>query len=102
MQVTVERTQSLDFAAVGKAFAPRSLGVLSPPDSVKANVAGAALAERYSRPSMRGRAILGNVVPRHPEWRPRADQATVFETSTELVIAGRPVTRRTDSLLFRP
>src|SRR2546421_2400325 len=60
MQVTVERTQRVDFAAVGKGFAPRSLGVLSPPDSVKANVAGAALAVRYSRPSTGGRPIFGS------------------------------------------
>ena len=91
MQVTVERTQSLDFAAVGKGFAPRSLGVLSPPDSVKANVAGAALAVRYSRPSTRGRAIFGNVVPWNQVWRTGANQATIFETSADLVIAGTPV-----------
>ena len=91
MQVTVERTQGLDFAAVGKGFAPRSLGVLSPPDSVKANVAGAALAVRYSRPSTRGRVIFGNVVPWNQVWRTGANQATIFETSADLVIAGTPV-----------
>src|SRR5205823_1079955 len=91
LQVTVERTQSLDFAAVGKGFAPRSLGVLSPPDSVKANVAGAALAVRYSRPSTRGRVIFGNVVPWNQVWRTGANQATIFETSADLVIAGTPV-----------
>ena len=91
MQVTVERTQGLDFAAVGKGFAPRSLGVLSPPDSVKASVAGAALAVRYSRPSTRGRVIFGNVVPWNQVWRTGANQATIFETSADLVIAGTPV-----------
>ncbi len=91
MQVTVERTQGLDFAALGKGFAPRSLGVLSPPDSVKANVAGAALAVRYSRPSTRGRVIFGNVVPWNQVWRTGANQATVFETSADVVIAGTPV-----------
>jgi len=91
MQVTVERTQGLDFAAVGKGFAPRSLGVLSPPDSVKASVAGAALAVRYSRPSTRGRVIFGNVVPWNQVWRTGANQATIFETSADLVMAGRPV-----------
>src|ERR1051325_11620489 len=50
-KITRPRVEGLDFAALGKGFAPRSLGVLSPPDSVKANVAGAALAVRYSRPS---------------------------------------------------
>src|SRR2546430_14523583 len=97
MQVTVERTQGLDFAAVGKGFAPRSLGVLSPPDSVKANVAGAPLAGRYSRPSTRGRAIFGNVVPWNQVWRTGANQATIFETSADLVIAGTPGAARQNS-----
>ncbi len=91
MQVTVERTQRLDFAALGKAFAPRSLGVLSPTDSINTSVAGAAVAVRYSRPSTRGRAIFGNVVPWNQVWRTGANQATVFETSADLVMAGTPV-----------
>ena len=91
MQVTVERTQGLDFAALGKAFALRSLGVLSPTDSIKTRVAGAALAVRYSRPSTRGRAIFGNVVPWNQVWRTGANQATVFETSADLVMAGTSV-----------
>ena len=91
MQVTVERTQGLDFAALGKAFAPRSLGVLSPTDSINTSVAGAAVAVRYSRPSTRGRAIFGNVVPWNQVWRTGANQATVFETSADLVMAGTSV-----------
>jgi hypothetical protein len=91
MQVTVERTQGLDFAALGKAFAPRSLGVLSPPDSFKTSVAGATVSVRYSRPSTRGRAIFGNVVPWNQVWRTGANQATVLEIGADLVIAGTPV-----------
>ena len=87
-QVTVERVQGLDFAALGKSFAPRSLGALSPPDSVKATVAGATLAIRYSRPSARGRVVFGNVVPWNQVWRTGANQATVLETSADLVVAG--------------
>src|SRR5947208_11117171 len=102
MQVTVERTQGLDFAALGKAFAPRSLGVLSPPDSIKTSVAGAAVAVRYSRPSTRGRAIFGNVVPWNQVWRTGANQATIFETSADLVIAGTPVPAGTYSLWTLP
>src|SRR2546423_1456031 len=102
MQVTVERTQGLDFAALGKGFAPRSLGVLSPPDSIKTSVAGAMLAVRYSRPSTRGRAIFGNVVPWNQVWRTGANQATIFETSADLVMAGRPVTPRKESFWTLP
>jgi len=90
-QITVERVQGLDFAGLGKSFAARSLGTLSPPDSVRASVAGASIAVRYSRPSMRGRVIFGNVVPWNEVWRTGANQATVFETSADLVIAGAPV-----------
>src|SRR5205823_7597131 len=84
-QITVERVQGLDFAGLGKSFAARSLGTLSPPDSVRASVAGASIAVRYSRPSMRGRVIFGNVVPWNQVWRTGANQATVFETSADLV-----------------
>src|SRR2546421_793432 len=91
MQVTGDPTRGLDFAALGKAFAPRSLGVLSPTDSIKTSVAGAAVAVRYSRPSTRGRAIFGNVVPWNQVWRTGANQATVFETSADLVMAGTSV-----------
>jgi len=91
MQVTVERVQGLDFAALGKSFAARSLGTLSPPDSVRASVGGAALSVRYSRPSARGRVIFGNVVPWNQVWRTGANQATVLETNADLSVAGTAV-----------
>jgi len=93
-QIIVERVVvrgDLDFAALGKSFASRSLGTLSPPDSVRANVAGAALSVRYSRPSARGRVIFGNVVPWNQVWRTGANEATVFETSADLLIGGTTV-----------
>src|SRR5947208_3608677 len=40
------RTQALAFAALGRACAPSSLGVLAPPDSIHARGAGAAVAVR--------------------------------------------------------
>ena len=91
MQVTVERMQGLDFAAFGKSFASRSLGSLSPSDTARASVAGAALSVRYSRPSTRGRVIFGNVVPWNQVWRTGANQATVLETSADLTVAGTAV-----------
>ena len=90
-QVIVERARGLDFAAVGKSFAPRSLGRLSPPDTVRAHVAGASLTLRYSRPSTRGRVIFGNVVPWNQVWRTGANEATVLETSADLRLAGKAV-----------
>lgn len=90
-QVMVERVQGLDLAALGKSFASRSLGTLSPNDSVKATVAGAALSVRYSRPSVRGRVVFGSVVPWNQVWRTGANQATVFETSADLTVGGTSV-----------
>ena len=87
-QITVERVRGLDLDALGKSFASRSLGTLSPSDSVRTNVAGAVLSVRYSRPSTRGRVIFGSVVPWNQVWRTGANQATVFETSADLVIGG--------------
>ena len=90
-QITVERVRGLDFAGLGKSFAARSLGTLSPPDSVRARVAGTSIAVWYSRPSMRGRVIFGNVVPWNQVWRTGANQATIFETGADLVVAGTTV-----------
>jgi hypothetical protein len=58
---------------------------------VRANVAGASLTVRYSRPSTRGRVIFGNVVPWNQVWRTGANQATVLETSLDLRMAGTTV-----------
>jgi hypothetical protein len=90
-QVTVERVPSLDMAAFGPAFANRPLGVLSPADSVITRVGSAAIAVRYSRPAMRGRAIFGVMVPWDRVWRTGANSATLFETSADLVIGGTAV-----------
>ena len=87
-QIIVERVTGLDFGTLGQSFASRSLGTLSPTDSVQARVAGAALSVRYSRPSTRGRVIFGSVVPWNQVWRTGANEATVFETSADLVIGG--------------
>jgi len=91
MQVTVERVPSLDLATLGRAFAARPLGALSPADSVKTTIAGAALAVRYSRPSMRGRVIFGSVVPWNRVWRTGANAATTLETSADLIMGGATI-----------
>jgi hypothetical protein len=101
-QVTVERVPSLDMAAFGPAFANRPLGVLSPADSVITRVGSAAIAVRYSRPAMRGRAIFGVMVPWDRVWRTGANSATLFETSANLVIGGTAVPAGTYSLYSIP
>src|SRR2546428_5318039 len=82
MQVTVERVRGkLDLGALSKAFAARSLGTLSPADSVRATLAGADLAAQYRPPSMKGPAISGNLVPWNTRWPTGAHEAPLSETS---------------------
>jgi hypothetical protein len=83
--------RGLDLTAVAQAFAARSLGPLSPSDSVKARVAGATVAVRYSRPAARGRVVFGGVVPWNQVWRTGANEATVLDASADLVVAGTAV-----------
>ena len=101
-QVTVERVRGLDFAGLGKAFAPRSLGPLSPPDSVTASVGGATVSVRYSRPATRGRVIFGNVVPWNQVWRTGANEATVFTTNADLLLGGITIPAGSYSLWTLP
>ncbi len=93
-QFTIERVESADINALASAFAARdqqgqSLGQLSPRDTVRANVGGAALMVDYSRPSKRGRTIFGStIVPWGEVWRLGANAATQFRTDKALEIGG--------------
>jgi hypothetical protein len=92
-KVRVTRLLSLDVKAMARRFATRdkaghSMGVLSPRDTVRATIGGAALVVDYSRPAMRGRTIFGGIVPWGQVWRTGANAATGFTTSRDVVING--------------
>ena len=59
-------------------------GRVSPHESVANVIDGADVSITYGRPSMRGRAIMGQLVPYGRVWCPGADEAT-----TLTVVAGR-------------
>jgi hypothetical protein len=93
---SVERVANLDLDAMTAGFAAREqagagVGALSPRDSVRANVGGAALSVDYSRPGKRGRVIYGNVVPYGEVWRTGANAATLFRTDKALDFGGTVV-----------
>jgi hypothetical protein len=46
------------------------------------------LSVNYSRPSMRGRKIMGSVVPYGVVWRTGANAATSFITQTDIILSG--------------
>jgi len=57
---------------------------VSPHESTSAVVDGAEMTITYGRPSMRGRAIFGRLVPFGRVWCPGADEATTLDSSRDL------------------
>ncbi|MBC7789989.1 MAG: DUF2911 domain-containing protein [Anaerolineae bacterium] len=62
--------------------------MLSPPGTANATIGGANITVAYSRPSMRGRTIFGELVPFDEVWRTGANNATAFSTSRDLMFDG--------------
>ncbi|MEM7485187.1 MAG: DUF2911 domain-containing protein [Bacteroidota bacterium] len=56
----------------------------------------------YSRPSMRGRTIFGNLVPYDKLWRTGANAYTTISFSTDVTIAGQEVKAGTYSIFTKP
>ncbi len=104
----IERVRNLDVDALAKSFAAReeagkALGVLSPRDTVKAEIAGAHLLIDYGRPAVRGRKIFGGaVVPWGVVWRTGANAATQLVTDKELLFGNVVVPPGTYSLFTLP
>ncbi|MGH7607859.1 MAG: DUF2911 domain-containing protein, partial [Gemmatimonadales bacterium] len=102
LQVDVERVASVPMAQAGPMFADRPLGQLSPRDTARATIGGAAVWVDYGRPLKRGREIFGNVVPWNTVWRTGANAATQLQTSADLVMGGVVVPAGTYSLWTMP
>jgi len=90
-KIVATRAKWVDLAAYTTRYAAadakgQSIGALSPRDTVDANVGNAAILIDYSRPSMRGRAIFGGLVPWGQVWRTGANAATGIEFSAPVVI----------------
>jgi len=72
--------------ASGVRRASAQAGRLSPHDMVANVIDGADVSITYGRPSMRGRAIMGQLVPYGRVWCPGADEATTLKSSKALRI----------------
>lgn len=88
---TVERVAPFDFEALTREFADRDqrgtgLGSLSPRDTVRASIGGASVMIDYSRPSARGRTVMGGLVPYDAVWRTGANNATQLITDAPIRI----------------
>ena len=91
LQVEVQRVASVPMAQATQSFANRPLGQLSPRDTARATIGGAAVWIDYSRPSRRGSDIFGALEPWNKVWRTGANAATQLNTPVDLVIGGATV-----------
>lgn len=107
MQVRVEREAAVDLERLTAEYTAaerrgRTLGTLSPRDSVQVETAGATLRIDYGRPRARGREIFGGVVPWNEVWRTGANAATGFSTSRDLELGGVMVPEGSYTLFTLP
>ena len=63
----------------------------SPPGTATATLNGKKITVDYSRPNMKGRKIMGGLVPYDKVWRTGANEATLLTTETDLDIGGTSV-----------
>jgi hypothetical protein len=74
----------------------------SPHEDVTATLAGKKVTVSYGRPSMKGRAIFGGLVPWGQVWRTGANEATTFTTEADVVIGGLKVPKGEYALFTIP
>lgn len=63
----------------------------SPEETVAFNTGGYNIEVFYNRPSKKDRVIFGKLVPYGRVWRTGANEATTFETITDLMIDNKPL-----------
>lgn len=78
------------FAARFETVEQKAGGVkqLSVRDTVRAQIGNAMFTVDYGRPLLRGRTLLGDVIPYDRVWRTGANAATQFTTSAPIKLAG--------------
>jgi hypothetical protein len=75
---------------------------LSVRDSGRAQIGNSILTVDYGRPLLRGRTLLGEVIPYDYVWRTGANAATQFTTSTPIKLAGMQVPAGSYTLFTAP
>ncbi|HEV2149347.1 MAG TPA: DUF2911 domain-containing protein [Longimicrobiaceae bacterium] len=76
--------------------------VASPRDTARMEAAGATVLVDYGRPYMRGRKIMGGLVPYGKVWRTGANAATTLVTEADLRIGDTEVPKGTYTLYTLP
>ena len=74
----------------------------SPATEIKQMVGLTEIEVKYSRPSMRGREVFGNLVPYDQIWRTGADNSTKISFTTDVIIDGNSIKAGTYSIFSIP
>lgn len=74
----------------------------SPPAVVAAKTPAATISIDYSRPSVRGRKIFGELVPLNQVWRTGANEATMFTVDKNVKVEGKALPAGKYSLFTIP
>jgi len=75
---------------------------LSPAATASVSLQGKNITINYSAPSMRGRPIMGTLVPYDKVWRTGANAATTFTTATDLIVGTTSIPAGTYTLYTLP
>jgi len=75
---------------------------LSVRDTVRTQIGNALFTVEYGRPLLRGRTLLGDVIPYDRVWRTGANAATQFTTSSPIKLGGMQVPAGTYTLFTSP
>jgi len=102
-------------AAVGLAFAPTAAlaqtapaapqakpAPASPPAQASVKIGAASITIDYARPSMKGRTIMGGLVPYDKVWRTGANAATTLKTDAAITIGGTEIPAGTYTIYSLP
>lgn len=80
----------------------QSKAPLSPPATASATLDGKNISITYSQPSMRGRKIMGGLVPYGEVWRTGANSSTTLTTDIDLMIGDTKVPKGKYSIYSLP
>ncbi|MEO7353503.1 MAG: DUF2911 domain-containing protein, partial [Gemmatimonadales bacterium] len=106
--VEVERLASApDVAAIAQKFAATEktspvVGMLSVRGAAQSKIGAATITVDYGRPLMRGRVLLGGIIPYGEVWRTGANAATQFTTTAAITLEGLALAPGTYTLWTMP
>lgn len=95
-------TKSISDRFVAIESAAGNVKSLSVRDTVRSNIGDAIFTIDYGSPLMRGRTLLGGVIPYDMVWRTGANAATQFTSSMPIKLAGLEVPAGTYTLFTAP